>query len=218
MKRLLVMAGILYSAAALAADVVQPHPHRGVVSSYQGAPPTVELSDDELASLGRGEAIRKSVQYGSSGGRGVAVMDVNAPPKYVWKKIGDYSSYPDWVENLEECEIYRKDGRNVYVRMEASMMGVSAEWFIHHIYNVPEGYVTWTLDYDRKSDLDDSVGYWRVTELSSDPPLTRVEYSVELRVATWLPGSLEDALANKGLVIATSWVKKQAEAEYNASR
>lgn len=218
MKRMLLIALSLVSAVAWAADADKPHPHQGIVTAYEGAPPRVELTDDELATLARGEAVRKQVQYGSGGGRGVAVMDIDAPTKYVWSKIGDYSSYPSWVDNLEECEIYKKDGKNVYVRFDASMMGIGAEWYIHHIYNVPAGYVTWTLDYDRKSDLDDSVGYWRVTELSADPPKTRVEYSVDVRVASWIPGALEDSLAQKGLVIATSWVKQQAEADYNASQ
>lgn len=218
MKRLLLLVATLCSTVALAADADSPHPHQGVVDAYDGAPPKVELSDDDLATLGRGEAVRKQVQYGSSGGRGVAVMDIDSPPKYVWAKIGDYASYPDWIDNLNECEMYAKDGSNVYVRFEASMMGIGAEWFIHHIYNVPAGYVTWTLDYDRKSDLDDSVGYWRVTELQSDPPKTRVEYSVDVRVASWIPGALEDTLAKKGLVTATSWVKKQAEADYSAKK
>ena len=218
MKRLLVLAAVLSSSVAFAASADKPHPHRGIVDAYEGAPPTVDLSDTDLATLASGEAVRKQVQYGGSGGRGVAVMDIEAPPKFVWAKIGDYASYPEWIDNLNECEIYAKNGRNVYVRFEASMMGVGAEWFIHHIYNVPAGYVTWTLDYDRKSDLDDSVGYWRVTELQSDPPRTRVEYSVDVRVASWIPGALESALAEQGLVTATSWVKKQAEADYSKAK
>ena len=217
MKRALFFTLSLVSTIAFAADADQPHPHQGVVAAYEGAPPRLELTPDELAALARGEPVRKQVQY-SGGGRGVAVMDIDAPTRYVWSKIGDYSSYPSWVENLDECEIYKKDGSNVYVRFDASMMGIGAEWFIHHVYNVPAGYVTWTLDYDRKSDLDESVGYWRVTQLSADPPRSRVEYSVDMRVAYWIPGALEDSLAQKGLVIATSWVKQQAEADYNASK
>ncbi len=125
MKRLLVLAAVFSSSVALAASADKPHPHKGIVDAYEGAPPTVDLSDTDLATLATGEAVRKQVQYGGSGGRGVAVMDINAPPKFVWAKIGDYSSYPDWIENLNECEIYAKDGRNVYVRFDASMRQVS---------------------------------------------------------------------------------------------
>lgn len=141
-------------------------------------------------------------------------MDIHAPTDVVWSKIRDYDSYPSWVENLNTCEVYKEDGAALFVYFKASVLGIPAEWWIEHDYQPGKGYVTWTLDYSKQSDLDDSVGYWRVTEISADPPVTRVEYSVNIQLSGWVPSALEDMLADKGLTVATSWVKAQAEKEH----
>ena len=52
-------------------------------------------------------------------------------------------------------------------------MGIGIDYYIEHIIHTDEGWVTWTLDYSRKSDLDDSVGYWRVTARPPSPAATR---------------------------------------------
>jgi hypothetical protein len=211
------MSLLLFVPLALAGDADEAHPHTGVVPAFSGAPPELTLTAAEEGTLKSGVAVRKQVRYDDdSGGRGVAVMDVAAPTDIIWSKIGNYSAYPSWIDNLSTCEIYEKDGQDVYVYFKASVVGFPVEWWIKHDFQTAKGYVTWTLDYRRHSDLHDSVGYWRVTELSTDPPLSRIEYSVDLRVSGWVPGAIEDMLANKGLVEATEWVKKQSEKDAQA--
>ena len=205
---------LLLMTAAIAGDADEPHPHQGVIKAFSGAPPAAKLSAADEALLKDNKAVKKQVKVGDSGGRGVAVMDIHAPTDLVWKKIKDYPSYPSWVEGLNKCEIYKESGDDLWVYFQASVIGIGVEWWIEHHFNEADGYVTWTLDYTKHSDLDDSVGYWRVTELSADPPLTRVEYSVQIQLTGWVPGAVEDMLANKGLTVATSWVKQQAEAEH----
>jgi hypothetical protein len=77
--------------------------------------------------------------------------------------------------------------------------------------NKEKGYVTWTLDYSRSSELDDSVGFWYVAKHPTKPNWTRLYYSVEIRVASWVPSFVENYLSKKGLVTATAWVKKESE-------
>lgn len=68
----------------------------------------------------------------------------------------------------------------------------------------------WTLDYRRRSDADDLLGYWRVEQLQSDPPLTRVDHSTELILAG-VPDFLVDYLSQDALINGTKWVKREAE-------
>ena len=84
-------------------------------------------------------------------------------------------------------------------------------YFIEHSFHKSEGYMTWTQDYTRESDLDDSTGYWLVYPSPDTPGATRVEYTVDMRLKGWVPGFVENMLAKKGLTMATSWVKKKAE-------
>jgi hypothetical protein len=196
--------------AALAADATKPHDHQGKIAAFAGAPPAVKLTTDDVAALGRGEAVLKQVES-ANGGRGVAVMDVHAPVGVVWSRITNFAMYPRWVDNVAVCENYRDDGTDIYTRFVLDPLGMNVEYFIHHVYKPQQGYLTWTLDYSRLSDLDDSVGYWRVSPISTDPPVTRVEYSVQILFKGWIPGFVADMIAQHGLANATAWVKKQSE-------
>ena len=75
--------------------------------------------------------------------------------------------------------------------------------------------MTWTLDYERKSDFDDSCGYWYVIPHPDNPEQwTRVYYSVEVSMFDWVPKFVVNFLSTKALTDATAWVKKYSEEEY----
>ena len=67
---------------------------------------------------------------------------------------------------------------------------------------------------NRKSDLDDSAGYWLVYPSPTDTGKTRVEYSVDLRIGPGIPDFIETILADKGIKNASQWVKKVAETPF----
>lgn len=204
------MSMVLLLAAALAGDAILPHEHTGVVTAYKGAPPAVSLSSAEIARLEAGEVVLKQQQVGS-GGRGIAVFDIAATPSKIWSKIVDYANYPKMVDKVEECGNYKVSGSEIYTRFLLGVMGFDVEYFIHHTYRPDLGYLTWTLDYSRRSDLDDSVGYWRVTSLTTAPVRSRLEYSVDIRFKGYIPGFVQDMIAKKGLTDAATWVKRESE-------
>ncbi len=198
--------------AALAADASQPHEHQGVLTPYTGTPPSIELSEGDLARLEKGKAVMVPVQDGDTGGRGMAVQDVAATPAQVWSRIVAYDRYPDWVRYVAECEVYEEQGRHIKTRFVLKGLGFSYEYFIDHTYRPDRGYMTWTLDYDRQSDLDDSVGYWFVEPHPTRQGWTRLYYSVELTLKKQMPEFIVEIATKKGLKEATGWVKREAEA------
>lgn len=205
------LTALLLALPLFAADPNKPHEHQGKVPAFKGAPPAVSLSDKDLATLASGQVVLKQVESGN-GGRGVAVMDVKAPPATIWSRIVNYPMYTKWVDNVATCEVYKKEGELIFTRFVLDPLGMDVEYYVRHVYRPSAGYLTWTLDYTRQSDLDDSVGYWRVTPLSADPPVSRLEYSVDIRFKGWVPGFVQDMISEKGLTSATTWVKKQSEA------
>jgi uncharacterized membrane protein len=198
------------SAPSWAADPTKPHPHQGVSTKFSN-PARTALSAAEEAQLASGKAVRKQVRH-DSGGRGVAIQDVQATEAEVWAVIRDFNSYPNWISNLETCKVYKVSGEHTFVEFEISALGMGVGYYIDHTYKPSQGTMTWQLDYSRTSDLDDSTGYWLVYPAPGRDGYTRVEYTVDLRMSGWVPKMVEDMLANKGLEQATSWVKKQAEA------
>lgn len=208
MRPFLLLPLLALSAGALAADANAPHNNQGIVAAYTGAPAKVTLSAEDEAKLAAGQMVQKQGQTGN-GGHAVAFMNINATPDKVWSKITSFSSYPSWVDNVTSCTVYKHEGSFYYVDFVLSVMGIGVQYYIKHDYQPSQGYMTWTMDYSRLSDLDDSVGYWRVTAVS--PTVTRVEYSVDIRFKGWIPGFVQDMISTKGLTTATSWVKKQSE-------
>jgi len=201
---------LAFTQPAWAADPNSPHPHQGVTERFTNPKPTV-LTKEEKATLESGEAVRRQVK-GDSGGRGIAIMDVKASPDKIWNTILDYSKYPNWINDLEKTKIYGGTPEAGYnVEFELGVFGMEIIYYIDHDFHPSKGMLTWNLDYSRESDIDDSTGYWLVFPVPERPGFTRVEYSVDLRLKGWVPGIVENMLAKKGLVLATSWVKQQAE-------
>ncbi len=199
--------------AALLAHA-EPHPHRGVLPAYDGAPPAVTLSDADLAKLAEGQPVKKQLQTASgdgAAGRGIAVQDIHATPDVVWAKILAFDQYPTMVDNVKETEVYERAGDHIKVRFAIGAPMITINYRIDHVLNQDAGWMTWRLDYDHKNDFDDTVGFWRVEALADKPGYTRVTYSVDLKAAGWVPPMLEQAFSSMGLTKATAWVKREAE-------
>ncbi|MCB9742669.1 MAG: SRPBCC family protein [Alphaproteobacteria bacterium] len=206
------LSGRLTTEGARTADASRPHPHRGRLAPYPTPPAPLPLDEDERARLDRGEPVFKQVEL-QSGGRGAAVFIVDAPTQRVWEVIRAFHRYPEWIDACDECEVYAEELDRVFTRFVISKAGISVEYFVEHY--APEGadWMTWTLDYDRRSDLDDSVGMWRVTPVPGQPGRSLVEYSVDLQIDGWVPEFVRSIVVDQGLKGATSWVQVQAEGQ-----
>jgi hypothetical protein len=209
--KIFMTAFVLFSGVTWAADANTAHEHKGIISNYSGAPPAIKLTRPELVKLRKGEPVLKQQHDGDGGGRGVAVFRVNADRDKVMSVILDFPQYINWLDKLTVSEIYTAQDDRIFVRMVTRAMALNVEWFVEHVVNKQDYWVTWTLDYSRNSDLDDSVGYWALREVSGQPGVTQVEYSVDIRLKGWVPGFVKKILVNQGLEDATSWVKIQAE-------
>ena len=195
---------------ATAADPNSPHPHKGISERFSNPKPT-PLTTEEVATLASGKAVRRQVRTGSKV-RGIAIMDIDASPEKIWDVIVDYNGYSNWIDNLDRTKIYGGDKASGFlVEFEVSVLGLDVVYYIDHDFYPDKGYLSWQLDYSKESDVDDSTGYWLVYPSPSKPGASRLEYSVDLRLKGWVPGIVENMLANKGLTLATAWVKKQAE-------
>ena len=167
---LMLALGLVNPEMTRAANPDSPHPHQGVVRPFEGKPEMVPPSESQVESLSRGDAIFVTLE-GDGGGRGMAIQDIQAPPEKVWDRIAAFHDYPRMVPHVTECEPYLEDGSDVRVRFVVKLLALRYEYYIQHDFRPERGYVTWTLDYSKESDLDDSVGYWAVEEHPETPAI-----------------------------------------------
>lgn len=211
----------MVASVGLAADLDSPHPHQGLVERFPTTPPTVSLDAEQVSELERGESILLQTE-GDSGGRGTAIQDIHANTDTVIGRILDFRAYPRMVDHVSLCEPYAERETEIRVRFILKVMGLGYEYYITHTLHpaaddLPEGaprpyYISWTLDYSRESDLDDSVGYWHVIPHPEKPGWSRLFYSIDMRTRGWMPGFIRNFVAAQGLRDATSWVKRESEA------
>ena len=204
---------VVLALPALAGDRNVPHEHQGKLKPYPRPPMPLALTAAEQTVVLSGTSMMRQFQ-GEGGGRGLAVFLVRAPPDTTWSVIQDFKSYPKWISAVKQCDIYSKAGGKIDVSFQASSYAVSLEYFIHHDFDIEHRWGTWTLDYQKKSDLDDSVGFWRVNEVPGQPEQSIVEYSVDIAVQSWVPNFVRSMLVDTGMQEATTWVRVQSEKQF----
>jgi hypothetical protein len=192
-------------------DPSKPHKNKGILPPISSAPKAVSLSDSEVSKLKNGDVVLQSaVDENTQSGRGVAVQYINAREERVWNTILNYPKYPDWVDNVVECNVYKEESSIKYVEMISSVMWVKFGVYTkNHIYK-DQKYMHWTLDYSRLSDADDLIGYWRVEQIQDSPPITRVDYATDMKLSG-VPDFLGSYLTKDALINGTKWVKREAE-------
>lgn len=197
---------------ANAANPTRPHPHQGLITPYNGAPPEVVLSASESSSVASGTPVYKQIEV-SGGGRAVAVFKVKAPAKTIWSVISDFDKYPQWIDSLTKAKVYKREGDKIFTEFTLSA-GFFGSWTYYVEHNYPmekKGWGTWKLDYSRESDLDDSVGFWHVKPVPGSSNECIVTYSVEIKISSWIPDFVKNMIVDGGLKEATQWVKVQSE-------
>ena len=186
------------------------HPHGPMLAPIKSKPLPTKLTVDEEKKLASGESVMRQVEN-SDGGYGVAIQDIHAPVNIVWDTILAYDRYPDWVDNVANCTVYKKPSPGVlYVDMEISVMFVSSHLYTINTINKAEGYMSWILDRDRESSVKDTVGYWMLSPHPKEPSKTRVEYSSQM-IVSGVPDFIARFLTRDSLRSGTVWVKEQAE-------
>jgi hypothetical protein len=135
------------------------------------------------------------------------------------------TAYPKMVPKTVESDVYRREHlkrgvQRIWVRMKVGFPILKLQFYVEHHYDPSQRSMTWTLDYSRRSDLDDSVGFWYVVPHPDRPrDASRVYYSVDVSLFSWVPHFVVEFMSQQALVDATAWVKKYSElAQQSATR
>lgn len=199
-----------WSGSAPAADPNKPHPHQGSIEGYDEFPEII-LTEDQLKELGKGKTVIMNFPTSESSGRGVAILDIAAPPDTVWSTITACEQHPGWVGPVKVCEIYEQKGDTTYTHVKISGFLYGYEYFLENRFRPEDRLLTWSLDYTRESDFDDNVGCWFIEEHPEKENWSRAWFSCDLALKSKIPGFLMKFAKKKALKDATKWVKRESE-------
>jgi hypothetical protein len=86
------------------------------------------------------------------------------------------------------------------------------ESYYDHTFYPEQSSLTWSLDYDKTSDLDDVAGHWHVTSHpSKGDTWSRVFYACDIQMKGHVPKPIFNYVSKAALKQATSWVKRESE-------
>jgi len=211
-----ILALFILPTARSAANPNAPHIHQGIMQKYDSVPPSklgISLGGATAESLRSGKPTIRMIE-GKGSKRIVSIQDMQAPEKVIWKVITDLPNYPKMVEGCEACDVYKtkkslSGSRVDYARYRVGAMGFKMEYYIKHMFEPAKHCFTFHLDYDRLSELSDTVGYWYVEQL--DDGWCRVYYSTDSTLPSWIPGFAKESLVNLAAKRATGWVNKYCQ-------
>uniref|UniRef100_A0A6U4DG12 Coenzyme Q-binding protein COQ10 START domain-containing protein n=1 Tax=Minutocellus polymorphus TaxID=265543 RepID=A0A6U4DG12_9STRA len=229
MLSLLLLLVILPDASLiLASDPSVPHAHKGKQDPFSPGDPNVSLDSKALSILSSGQPFQTTIHVpGSTSGRGLVVQEVHAPPDAVWDRILDFNHYADMVPRTFECKNYdeqkhkatKRDPleQTIYTKFKVGLPLIpKMSFYVKHLYYPTLSSLTWTLDYSKKSDFDDSVGYWYVVPHPDRLGWSRVYYSIAVSMFDWVPKTVVNFMSTKALTDATGWVKKFSEEKWKS--
>jgi len=200
--------------ASAGADATKPHAHTGLLRKYERLPPSkvgvnmAGVTDEELR---QGEPVIRLMNVPGGFQRIVSVQDIHASESTIFSAINDLANYPKMVEGVAVCEPYsseksRMSGEQITcAKYKITAAGFGITYFIKHVYEPKKHCMTFHLDYDRCSELSDTVGYWYVESLGDG--WCRVYYSTESAMPALIPGFMKTALTNLAAKRSTAWVE-----------
>ena len=138
--------------------------------------------------------------------RCTSVMEVAAPPDIVWELLLNFPRYPKFVGGIAKCEPYKMrrtiTGGKVTCATYTAAVGLfKLQYYVEHHFEPLQQSMTWTLDYSRRSDLFDSVGYWHVEAIGKG---SRVYYTQDTLLPSWIPATVRSTFTRVAMSAATS--------------
>ena len=134
--------------------------------------------------------------------------EVDATPAQVMAVVADFDAYPEWVANLDQVEVLRRDRRGRGTRVAFRLrtpMGEQA-YTLAYRYRARDAGMSWTYV---EGTLDDLAGSYAL-EAAGDAA-TRVTYHLEVALGMPLPGLVKRQAARQIVRSALADLKRRVE-------
>eukprot|EP00746_Dinoflagellata_sp_MGD_P101744 gnl/MRDRNA2_/MRDRNA2_41482_c0_seq1.p1 gnl/MRDRNA2_/MRDRNA2_41482_c0~~gnl/MRDRNA2_/MRDRNA2_41482_c0_seq1.p1 ORF type:complete len:375 (+),score=46.83 gnl/MRDRNA2_/MRDRNA2_41482_c0_seq1:72-1127(+) len=196
---------------------------QGKVAKVELRPFTVPHDGKQLSTGEESDVERRSIvvlpsETSESGGRGTAVCNVDAPPSVVWDRILDFDhGYLGKLKACKGCSVYSRSKllqsqtEAIGVHMVLNAIVCDFNCYYMHTLDLNKSLMVWSLDKQRKSDIEGVQGQWYVESHPSKPHCSRVWYSGELALPRWFPKYLCQTICKRGAVEALTFCRRESE-------
>jgi ribosome-associated toxin RatA of RatAB toxin-antitoxin module len=135
-------------------------------------------------------------------------IDVYATPREILEAISDFESYPDWVGNLEDVQVLKRDrrGRGSVVAFRLRTPLLAAAYTLAYRYAPRDAGVSWSYC---EGTLEDLSGSYDLEPLDEG---TRVTYRLDVELGMPLPGLVKRQAAKQIVRSALNDLKRRVEA------
>ena len=204
---------LVFLASVSGDDPTQPHMHQGVFRRLKIGPPknaglkppSAKLLTEKVGAV---IPLKVSAQSPKGSMRCTSIQDVRVPASAVWDLLLDFPNYPRFVKGINTCKPYSRrrtvtGGKIVNAKYTVNVgPAFKINYYLEHQYEPLKNCMTWHLDYSRRSDLFDSVGYWYVEPRG--PELSRVYYTTDSLLPSWIPTPVRKAATRIAMQAATA--------------
>lgn len=135
-------------------------------------------------------------------------ITINADVGTVYDVVGDFESYPEWLEEFKAVEVLqtREDGWAEKVRFTLATMGISIDMVLAYTYG--DTRMEWVLEEGSMMSRND--GAYDMTDNGDGTTTLTYELLVETQVP--LPSMVRKRLAKKTVVDSLKAIKARSEA------
>ena len=196
---------------------------KGKLQPYKMAPPKKSMvggmKDEDFRT---GKPIVQRWKLPGAPQRLLSIQDVHAPEKVVWQTIMDIPGYKKMVGGVLACDVYSQKrtasgGKRVKARYHIRLVPkVTLSYHVEHHYEPLQHSMIFCLDDEKENQLLDMAGYWHVEQLPGDDKWSRVYFSSDALIPSWLSWA-HDALIKQAAYKNLYWVEKYAEGKMGLS-
>ena len=151
----------------------------------------------------------------------VGIQDIEAPPDVVFGRICDWPNYHRMIKDVKKCEVYRRGWtlsgcRVACAKYEIAVPMTKLDFYVEHVYDPLNHAMSFSLDYTRKSDVADQVGYWYCEKLAGG--WTRLYYSTDFQIPRWVPPFAKGFILKLAAKSSVTWVAVETAREMEKRR
>jgi ribosome-associated toxin RatA of RatAB toxin-antitoxin module len=130
---------------------------------------------------------------------------IDAPIQVVYDVIVDYEKYPEFLAEITQVKVLKRNGHVVDAEYTASMIKTVS--YSLRLTGTPPTTVRWSLL--KASFMKTNDGGWALEDLGDGR--TKATYGLEVRVSRLVPGKIVDKLTVTTLPATLEAFKKRAE-------